>query len=222
MTRSPADRWIAWTVVAFLVISFGMHIQMSVMLVPHGRPAVIVAIVVLGMMSAAVGLVLLCFAAFLAWRVLQANPKNTVIWYLRALRFPIGIVVANIAVAIAFQEFWPDLAYNAKFWPDLAHNAVRLVAFAFAGWTLARRGSSIWKSALAGLLLLLLDHVLIKGGWFLLNFEWDAFGGVLISFGMYAFVPLAVAALAGLVGRRMPPSNLTVEADAHEAARGSP
>jgi hypothetical protein len=169
------------------------------------------------MMGAVVGLVFLCFAAVLAWRVVKATPRNIAIDYLRTLRFPIGIVVANAVVAnttvgLVFDELWSEWAFNA----------VRLAAVAFAGWTLGRSGSSIWKSAAAGLLLFLLDHVVIKGGWFLLNLEWGAFGGVLISFAMYAFVPLAVAALAGMVGKRMPPSNPTVEPDAHEAARGSP
>lgn len=213
MPRSPADRCIAWTVVAFLVIAIGMDVPMfSARLIPREQSSILIATVVLGMVGVAVGLVFLCFALILTWRVLIATSKSTAIEYLHALRLPIGIVVANVTFGLVFDEFWSEWAFNA----------VRLAAVAFAGWTLGRGGSSIWKSAAAGLLLFLLDHVVIKGGWFLLNLEWGAFGGVLISFAMYAFVPLAVAAIAGMVGKRMPPSNPTVEPDAHESAHGSP
>jgi len=213
MPRSPTDRCIAWAVVAFLIFAIGMHVQMfSGRLIPHGQPAVLIAAVVLGMVAAGVGLVLLCFAAVLAWRVVKGTPKSIAIGYLHALKLPIGIVVINVTAGMVFDELWPEPAFNA----------VRFATVALAGWTLGRRGSSILKSAAAGLLLFLLDHVVIKGSWFLLNLEWVAFGGVLISFAMYAFVPLAVAAVAGMLGKRMPPSNPTGEADAHEAARGSP
>jgi hypothetical protein len=200
-------------VVAFLVFAIGMHVPMFLAkVIPREQSVIIIAAVALGMVGVAVGLVLLCFAVILTWRIVIATPKSTAIEYLRTLRLPIGIVVANVTVGLVFHELWSEWAFNA----------VRLAAIAFAGWTLGRSGSSIWKSAAAGLLLFLLDHVVIKGGWFLLNLEWEAFGGVLLSFAMYAFVPLAVAAIAGMVGKRMPPSNPTVEPDAHEAARGSP
>jgi hypothetical protein len=62
MPRSPADRCIASTVTALLVFTSGMHVPMySGKLGSLGKPAVVIALAILGITGAAVGLLLLCF-----------------------------------------------------------------------------------------------------------------------------------------------------------------
>jgi MFS family permease len=126
---------------------------------------------------------------------------------------PIAIVLATVAVA-AFLDDHP--------WTLWVFGGTQAIAAVLAGWLVARHGYSIWKCAIAGVLLIVIDHVVVKTFAFALTFQWLAIGGVLISFAMLAFVPMALAAAAGFVATRLPPSNPTVETDAHEAARGSP
>lgn len=58
----------------------------------------------------------------------------------------------------------------------------------------------------------------MKGGWFLLSAEALAFAGVMISFAMYALVPLALGALGGLAAKRFPPSSRALFGDAYPTA----
>src|SRR5262245_3208372 len=96
MARSPADRCIAWTVVAFLAFAVGLDVPMfAARFIPSGHASVFLAVFLLGMICAAVGLVFLCFSAVLAWRAVTATPRHIVLEYLRALRIPISVIVAN-------------------------------------------------------------------------------------------------------------------------------
>jgi hypothetical protein len=158
------------------------------------------------------GVIVLSVAAVLAARAAAVAPRGFLRAYLRALQLPIGITVANVVIGLSLPDLWSDLVFNA----------VRASCAVWAGWILGRRGLSLRKSSAAGLALHVLDHVVIRGGWLLLHLEWLAFGGVLISFAMYAFIPLALGALGGVAAKRFPPSNSTVEPDAREGARGSP
>lgn len=168
---------------------------------------------VLAAVMAAVGIVMLCVALLLGWTAAKAAPPGSVRRYFRVLRIPIAIVLLTVAVG-SFLDGQP--------WALWVFEGARACAAVLAGWLVARHGYSIWKCAIAGLLLIVIDHVVVKTFTFALTFEWVAVGGVFISFAMLAFVPMALAAAAGFVATRIPPSNPTVETDAHEAARGSP
>jgi hypothetical protein len=108
------------------------------------------------------------------------------------------VLLAQIASAAALNsllfKFVPDSAGVAS---DILFNALRLSIAALGGWLLVKRAhSSLRVVALAGVLALLADHVLIKGGWFVVEellfpspgdrTGFLAFAGVLISFVMFA------------------------------------
>jgi hypothetical protein len=85
---------------------------------------------------------------------------------------------------------------------DIAFNVGRFVLCLVAGWVIVAPGrGSMWAAAFVGPFVLLIDHVLLKGGYFVLaHFFWPdlvqgegllAARGVVVSFAM--FVPLAGA-----------------------------
>ena len=89
----------------------------------------------------------------------------------------------------------------ATFAGDLIFNVGRAVIAFLGGWLMvssAHRG--LWMAALTGLVVLLVDHVVLKGGFFVLaHYFWPAAvggegllaaAGVLVSFVM--FLPLAM------------------------------
>jgi hypothetical protein len=209
-----SDRPAIAALIAFGILAVSMN---SYMFAPKLAPAVkgetIFLLLVLAAVMAAVGVIIVCASLFFGWRAARAAPRGSVKSYFRALRMPIAVVLVIVAVS----SFLGDQTWT--FW---ALEGVRACAALLAGWLVARQGYSIWKCAVAGLLLIVIDHVTVKTFAFALTREWLAIGGVFISFAMFAFVPMALAAAAGLVATRIPPSNPTVETDAHEAARGSP
>jgi hypothetical protein len=209
-----SDRPAVWAVIAFGVLAVSMN---SYVFAPQFAQAVkgetIFMLFVLAAVIAAVGIVMLCVALSLGWAAARAAPRGAVRRYFRVLRMPIAIVLAVVAVA----SFLDDHPWTLWFF-----EGTRAVAAVLAGWLVARHGYSIWKCAIAGVLLIVIDHVVVKTFAFALTFQWLAIGGVFISFAMLAFVPMALAGAAGFVATRLPPSNRTVETDAHEAARGSP
>lgn len=101
----------------------------------------------------------------------------------------------------------------ASFAGDMIFNIARAVIAFLGGWLMvssAHRG--LWMAALTGSVVLVVDHVVLKGGFFVLaHYFWPAAvegegllaaGGVLISFLM--FLPLAVlfSWAGGFVARR--------------------
>lgn len=113
---------------------------------------------------------------------------------------------------------WPFTAYVVQ--PSVAtagFNVGRLVIMLWAGYLAVRgAGSRLWGAALAGMAVMMVDHIFLKGGLFLVqqlrgerfgqfgeNAYLMAFFGVLVSFVM--FCPLAglAGALGGMVGRRL-------------------
>lgn len=211
---APSDRPAVWAVIAFGILAVSMN---SYMFAPNlaqtVRGETIFMLIVLAAVMAAVGVTILCVALFLGWRTASAAPRGSVAHYFRALRIPIAIVL----VSVALSSFLDD-----QTWTLWAFEPVRAGAAVLAGWLVARHSYSIWKCAVAGVLLIVIDHVMVKTFAFAVTGEWLAIGGVFISFAMFAFVPMALAAAAGLVATRIPPSNNTVEPDAPESARGSP
>ena len=117
-----------------------------------------------------------------------------VVHFLRVIRWPIVLAALNALVS--------GLIVN---WPlgVVAYNLLRLVILVYAAWLLVRGGiTNLWLLALAGLLLFFVDHPLVGGGEFLLTGQTMAFYGVLISFVMFAPIPMAITALSGYVIRK--------------------
>lgn len=199
---------------AFGVLAISMNSYMfAPKLAQSVKGETIFMIFVLAAVIATVGLIILCVALVLGWTAARAAPAGSVRRYFRVLRVPIAVVLVTVAVSSLLDD---------QPWTLWASEGARACAAVLAGWLLARHGYSIWKCAIAGVFLIFLDHVVVKTFTFALTFEWLAIGGVFISFAMFAFVPMALAAAAGFVAKRRLPSNPTVELNAHESARGSP
>lgn len=123
--------------------------------------------------------------------------------YLAVLRRPIFFVVVNFFLVNTLFSLLPFSIGN------VAYNIGRISIIFYAGWIVTdKRIGGVWQSALAGTVIYFIDHVLIKGGIFLLNYLFKpegagltAFGGVMISF--ILFIPLAmlIASMGGILAR---------------------
>ncbi len=117
--------------------------------------------------------------------------------YLNTIRVPILLAVINSTAGVYLYSHLPSLAGNIVF------NIVRLVTIGYAAWLLTTRGGyGIWNTALAGFVLLFLDHVIIKGGFFLFKGEWQAFAGVIVSFFMFVLIAMVVAGAVSLLSKK--------------------
>lgn len=121
--------------------------------------------------------------------------------YLALLRRPIFFAVVNFFLVNTLFSLLPYALGN------VVYNIGRISIIFYAGWLIAgKRVGGVWHSALAGAVIYFVDHVVIKGGVFLLNYLFkpegmglSAFGGVLVSF--IIFIPLAmlIGGTGGLV-----------------------
>jgi len=118
--------------------------------------------------------------------------------FLAVLRRPIFFVVINFFLVNTLLSLLP---HNIG---DIVYNIGRISIMFYAGWLVAGKKTwGRWHSALAGIIIYFVDHVVIKGGLFLLNYVFKpegvglaAFGGVVASFIM--FIPLSM--LIGMLG----------------------
>jgi|GEM_PF-2589793 hypothetical protein len=213
--KSRADRSIAWALVSFVVLAVSMlgYAYAPQIVLGGGKGAHSYYLFQASLAGAAVGIIILSIAVILAVQAATAAPRGLAARYVRALRVPLAITVANTAIGLAF---------TSHVWSDVTFNVVRVICAVWAGWILGRLSLSVWKSSAAGLALFVLDHVVLKGGWFLVSAEALAFGGVMISFAMFALVPLALGALGGLAARRFPPSNSAMYSDTYSAPLRAP
>ncbi len=118
--------------------------------------------------------------------------------FLAVMRRPIFFVIINFFLVNTLFSLLPyDLG-------NIVYNLGRISLVFYAGWLVARKKvGGKWQSALAGVVTYFVDHVVIKGGIFLLNYLFKpegaglaAFGGVVVSFIM--FIPLSM--LIGMIG----------------------
>lgn len=120
---------------------------------------------------------------------------------IKILRVPVIVIFANFLVFAIIPGNLTGVV------GDVIYNVIRMAMIAYAGWLIVRNGGGTLRSAaLAGLLLFAFDHVVLKGGKFMLDSflygeSFDAFIGVLISFAMWFALPVAVAVVGGLVAR---------------------
>jgi len=89
----------------------------------------------------------------------------------------------------------------------------RIVLAAWGGWYIVFKAkSNLWYAALIGFIIMLTDHVILKGGLFLLtqmfwpdSIEGDvnmAFIGVIASFVMFSPIAAIISLCGGFVGRK--------------------
>ena len=124
----------------------------------------------------------------------MATPKAGAVPYLKTIRWPIALAALNSLLAAVIFD-WP--------WGDVAYNLARLAILIYAAWVLVRAGiTSLWVSALTGLLLFFIDHPVVRGGHFLIARETMGFYGVLISFVMFAAIPMMVVAICAYLMRK--------------------
>ena len=101
----------------------------------------------------------------------------------------------------------------ASVFGNIVFNFTRIILAAWGGWYLVvKSNSKLYVSALVGVFVLVLDHVILKGGSFLIaQIYWPesvqnqgmlALGGVLVSFAMFAPVAALISLGAGFLGRR--------------------
>ncbi len=128
--------------------------------------------------------------------------------FLKTIAFPAALTVLNYALQLLYGYFPSPFGV-------ILFNFVRLLLAAWAGSRVTSYAvGGLKAAAAAGAVLLFVDHVLIRGGFFvfaqLFAPEWvdnkgvQGFGGVLISYVMFVWIPVAVSTVGGLFGRRTP------------------
>ena len=123
--------------------------------------------------------------------------------YLAVIRRPIFFVIINFFLVNTLLAF---LSYNLG---DIAYNIGRISIIFYSGWFVVKKKvGGIWQAALTGAGIYFVDHVVLKGGIFLLNYllkpqglGLTAFGGVLASFVMFVPLAMLMAVLGGLFAR---------------------
>jgi hypothetical protein len=88
---------------------------------------------------------------------------------------------------------------------DVLYNLGRISIIFYTGWLVIRKGmATLWYAGLAGMFLYGIDHVVLKGGVFLLNYLLKpegpglaAFIGVVVSFIMFTPLSMSVGAIGG-------------------------
>jgi len=123
--------------------------------------------------------------------------------YLAVIRRPIFFIVINFFLVNTLFALLPNN------YGDVVYNIGRITIIFYAGWLVVRKNiGGTWQSALAGTAIYFIDHVVLKGGIFLLNWlirpqglGLAAFSGVIISFVMFIPIAMIIAALGGISAR---------------------
>ncbi len=119
------------------------------------------------------------------------------------MKLPLFLTVVNFFLVNTLLGLLPYSIGN------ITYNILRISIIFYAGWLVVRKKlGGAWHAALAGILVYFTDHVVLKGGIFLLNhiFKPDgmgltAFSGVIVSFILFLPLAMAVAALGGITAR---------------------
>ncbi len=123
--------------------------------------------------------------------------------FLAVMRRPAFYILINFLLVNTLFAFLP---YGLG---DILYNLGRLAIIYYAGRLVIRKKlGTIWHAALTGMFMYFIDHVLLKGGIFLLNFLFKpeglglaAFSGVIVSFIMFTPLAMSVGALGGFFAR---------------------
>jgi hypothetical protein len=123
--------------------------------------------------------------------------------FVAVMRRPIFFVIVNFFLVNTLFSLLPnDIG-------SIVYNIGRISIMFYAGWLVAgKKIGGKWQSALAGVVIYFVDHVVIKGGLFLLNYLFKpegaglaAFGGVVASFIMFIPLSMLIGMTGGLVAR---------------------
>jgi hypothetical protein len=123
--------------------------------------------------------------------------------YLAVVRRPIFFIIINFFLVNTLFSLMPDN------FGDIVYNIGRISIICYAGWLVVRKNiGGTWQSALAGTAIYFIDHIVLKGGIFLLNWlikpqgpGLAAFSGVIVSFVLFIPVAMIIAALGGAYAR---------------------
>ncbi len=123
--------------------------------------------------------------------------------FVAVLRRPVFLVVINFFLVNTLFSLLPfDIG-------NLVYNIGRIGIIFYGGWLVNTKIHSMRQAALAGFVIYFADHVVVKGGIFLLNYALkpegaglNAFGGVLASFVLFTPLAMLIALLGGLVARK--------------------
>jgi hypothetical protein len=136
------------------------------------------------------------------WRTGRRREKNMK-KYLETIRGPIFYIIINFFLVNSLFSLLPDN------FGDAVYNIGRIVIIFYAGWLVVRKNiGGTWQAALAGTAIYFIDHVVLKGGMFLLNWlikpqglGLAAFSGVIISFVLFIPLAMIIGALGGAYAR---------------------
>jgi hypothetical protein len=123
--------------------------------------------------------------------------------FMAVIRRPVFFVIVNFFLVNTLFSLLPNDIGN------IVYNIGRISIMFYAGWLVAgKRVGGKWQSALAGVVIYFVDHVVIKGGLFLLNYLFKpegaglaAFGGVVASFIMFIPLSMLIGMTGGLAAR---------------------
>ena len=123
--------------------------------------------------------------------------------FVAVMRRPVFFVIVNFFLVNTLFSLMPNDIGN------IVYNGGRISIMFYAGWLVAgKKVGGKWHSALAGVVIYFVDHVVIKGGLFLLNYLFKpegaglaAFGGVVASFIMFIPLSMMIGMIGGLVAR---------------------
>jgi hypothetical protein len=123
--------------------------------------------------------------------------------FLAVVKRPIFFVTVNFFLVNTLLSLLP---YDIG---NIVYNIGRISIMFYAGWLVAgKKVGGKWQSALAGAVIYFVDHVVIKGGIFLLNYLFKpegaglaAFGGVVVSFIMFIPLSMLIGLIGGLIAR---------------------
>ncbi len=122
---------------------------------------------------------------------------------LAVLRRPIFLAIVNFFLVNTLFSLLPYSIGN------IVYNIGRISIIFYAGWLVVTKNvGGKWQSALAGAVIYFVDHVLVKGGIFLLNYLFKpegaglaAFSGVVASFIMFIPLSMIIGMIGGIVAR---------------------
>ncbi len=123
--------------------------------------------------------------------------------FVAVMRRPAFFVIVNFFLVNTLFSLLPNDIGN------IVYNIGRISIMFYAGWLVAgKKVGGKWQSALAGVVIYFADHVVIKGGLFLLNYLFRpegaglaAFAGVVASFIMFIPLSMLIGMIGGLVAR---------------------
>jgi len=127
--------------------------------------------------------------------------------YLKTIKVPMILAIVNVFPGNLLYSLLPGSIGL------VVYNLFRFANVFYAGWLVSKKNAGgLWLAALTGPLLFLIDHLLLKGGYFIIaqiqkpsavdNQGYLAFTGVIVSFVMFVPLLLFVGFLGGWISRR--------------------